>query len=486
MSARWRTRARELWGSHAVRIATGSSSALVLLAIARLAEALLLCLATALLVIGLAHGARTIVHLRDPDHAEDAELLRLACVDLRFSSCWVGASLVLAGCVLVGVSTLAVALGGAVTACAVYAYAILNAGDTVEREIALDIPHASATVKSSARVQRWINRAQRAPMLPLTKRFGELWGDKTPAGQISAYLASLLLAVFVIGLGYAIVAAAEIASEVRGALAQPDDKGGAATPPDMPTTNPPAATPRSTPSRIVAPAPSYAQLCPVLPDPRTISHGLGALFERDGAIQAGCGEQPERSPGTPPVWFARGMCTGEMRSLAIAAAGRAPVLLYGEPARFAQAAATAGTLRYVQRSRPAGGDLYIVTTSAGSTVFARPISSTTTDVDEARRCGEVAAVARVFARLPPALSELWVRHVHRDGWSWPIVSAGTPARVSFVEPVNGDVTAVGTCDSDGFCSLDGDGEHRTSGRGVDLSLADLEPHLPPERPAWAP
>lgn len=226
------------------------------------------------------------------------------------------------------------------------------------------------------------------------------------------------------------------------------------------------------------PEPTYADLCPEIPDPLDIGHQLGPLFRRDGAIKAGCGTDPVRIPESG-TWAAPGMCDGELRSLAVSAPGHKPAIVYGSPARFAWAAAQAGTLVALETASPNDGDVYLVVTSEGSYGFARPTRSLEEEEEEARSCSEVGGRARSFARLEPGMVGLWLELMrHRAEWSWPKPRSGDPEAVVFADSLDAAVVATGRCGGSEVCSLVV--EKKTwpwEGSGY-VSLSELAPYMP--------
>lgn len=222
----------------------------------------------------------------------------------------------------------------------------------------------------------------------------------------------------------------------------------------------------------------YAQLCPSLPDPLEIAHGLGELFKHDGAVEAGCGGPAEEVAGARSVWFSLGMCEGSLRSLAVGSEAHEAVLLYGEPAQFAWRAARAGRLLYAEVAKPGAGDLDIVTTVDGSYVFARSTPSIRPGSETAERCAQVDEVARPFVMLPPPLAELWAQDVFESGWSWPL-KAGQES-YAFFDAKTEELHAQGACHTESSCSFQVLGaERRTFSGAVAVSLDELEDYAPP-------
>lgn len=224
--------------------------------------------------------------------------------------------------------------------------------------------------------------------------------------------------------------------------------------------------------------PSYAELCPAIPNPLDIGHHLGPLFRHDGAIKAGCGTVPRRVADTG-TWVAPGYCGSELRSLAISAPGEHPAIVYGTPARIAWAAALAGKLVAVEVAEPNEGDVYLMATREGTYGFARPTRSIEEDPGQPRSCSQVRGVARSFATLQPALVNLWVELMRRRAeWTWPKPRQGEPGSVIFTDRMDASVVAEGHCDS-AECWIETDGDRwPEEGTGF-VSLPELAPFMPP-------
>jgi hypothetical protein len=239
------------------------------------------------------------------------------------------------------------------------------------------------------------------------------------------------------------------------------------------------AGPAVDPARPVPAPPTYAELCPQLPDPMRIGHGLGELFRRDGAVKDGCGG-PARNPvGLSSVWVSAGICSRELRSLAVSAPGFEPTVLYGEAARFADRAAGEGELFWAETTRPGGGEVVAIGTGSGSYVFARSSPSIRPGRADAERCSEVGGVARPFAQLSPAMAELWFWHVEKFGWAWPVAAAGVD-ELEFIDYATGGLAATGRCGEGGECELNGPREHSTYEGPAVVTLDILAPYMPVE------
>jgi hypothetical protein len=254
------------------------------------------------------------------------------------------------------------------------------------------------------------------------------------------------------------------------------DPGGASEPPKSERPNPkPGETDLGGDASAL---PTYAELCPLLPDPREIGHGLGELFEEDDAIKAGCGTEAVRVADTG-TWVAAGMCSGERRSVAVSAPGLPPVITYGQASEFIWAEAHDGGLVAVEAAAPAGGDVVLVETRHGTYGFARSKRSAVAGNANARSCQEVGGVAEPFARIPPPLLVLWTELVHDDAtWYWPTYDQeGETEAVVFIST---EAVDQGECVSDSLCRLEIDGiEHEREG-GEFTKIAALSEFMPTE------
>jgi hypothetical protein len=234
----------------------------------------------------------------------------------------------------------------------------------------------------------------------------------------------------------------------------------------------------SVPTASVNRLPTYAELCPHLPDPRKIGHGLGQLFEEDDAIKAGCGTSAFQVPETT-TWVAAGLCVGELRSVAVSSPNLPPVITYGQASEFIWAEAQAGELVAVEAASPGDGDVVLVETRRGTYGFARSKRSAVSGNPRARSCNRVGGVAEPFARIPPPLLVLWAELIHDDAtWYWPTYDQdGETESVAFISTEGVDQ---GECSTDDLCSLDVSGTERTREGGEFTKLAALSEYMPTE------
>jgi hypothetical protein len=362
---------------------------------------------------------------------------------------------------------IAVAVVGLVAVGVMAAAAIWAAGKSVRLQDDLGLGRGMAYINLLPAVVTAKDRAATAPTVVVARWFIRAFGDGRSAGEIGTHLARTLGAMLIVGLAYVAVGMACVGSAVVKDVTR-DKRPGAG-----PTAGGGARHSGGAPSRPVEKDVSYAKQCPQLPDPLAIGHGLGELFYRAGATQAGCGEQAEQV--APGVWISRGECAGDLRSLAVVASGLPPIMLYGEPADFAEAIGQ--ELRGAERAQPAGGDVALVTTTQGTFTFTRSTPALRPAISRAHRCTEVSEPARPFVRLLPAMGELWSQYVRRFGWAWPTsTSAGDDALRDLATDA---IVATGGCDTTGTCHLDaGQGIHWTMVDAPVLSMAALRPAMP--------
>ncbi|TMK58241.1 MAG: hypothetical protein E6G51_03825 [Actinobacteria bacterium] len=223
---------------------------------------------------------------------------------------------------------------------------------------------------------------------------------------------------------------------------------------------------------------SYAELCKnEIPNPLDIGHQLGPLFRHDGAIKAGCGTEPFHvaESGT---WASPGVCAGELRSLAVSAPGYDPAIVYGTPARFAWAAAQAGTLVALEVADPNEGDVYLVVTLEGTYAFTRPTRTLEEGESDPETCSDVGGKARPFARLEPVMVSLWLEMMERRAeWSWPEPQTDTPFGLTFTDRFDATDIAEGRCESEECWIQEGESIWSSPGSGF-IAMHELTPYMP--------
>jgi hypothetical protein len=226
---------------------------------------------------------------------------------------------------------------------------------------------------------------------------------------------------------------------------------------------------------------TYQEMCPSLPDPDLIGHGLGELFEHDGAVKAGCGTAPFSIPGTA-IWVAAGMCMGQRQSVAVSSPGHVPAIAYGEASEFIWSAAQSGELTAIEVASPEGGDVVLVETLHGSYGFARSKRSAIAGNPNAERCNEVGGMAEPFAELPPPLLVLWARLIHEEAtWFWPVSDEDEEGEV--VAFISTEGVGQGECQTIEYCALEFGGKVKIREGGEFTTIADLAEYMPDDEPA---
>jgi hypothetical protein len=217
-----------------------------------------------------------------------------------------------------------------------------------------------------------------------------------------------------------------------------------------------------------------------MPDPFEIGHGLGSLFWVDGAFKAGCGTEAEEVSATG-AWIARGICEGQLRSLAVFGNDGEKGILYGAAARFALDAAADGELVSAEAAEPEGGDVFVVTTLEGAYGFSRRPAEGGDGASEAQACTDVTGTDRPLAELPPAMLLHWKNLLDdRAAWSWPVIDGTDDRALVFTASGSEEVVATGSCSSLWSCSLASDGPVSTIEGRSWVTLDDLSLYMPPE------
>jgi hypothetical protein len=431
-----------------------------------------------ILVAGLLVGAGIAQRQRATCRTQDdryRKMERQLAAEIGFARLWIalGAALAVGGLLLPPILTATV---GAICVWKLLKRGLAATERSVDAERSLGLGGRSpadecdwvrSLAKTGARVLRWGSARRFVEYANLPVRPGEFGVIQT---WILAVLPLVLFAFVGLAAAMGISELAELPGESRPGPGRLD-----ATPIAPPT---PPAHDTENEEVVVDSPPTYAESCPEIRDPLEIGHHLGALFQRDGAPKAGCGDWAIEVPGTG-AWVAAGNCEDELRSVAVYAPGHDAVLLYGEPARFAWSAALNGELVAAEAAEPEGGDMYLVETLDGTSGFARPSPSLEPGREEIELCSEATGTARPFAHLPPALAFLWLELVRdRTAWYWPendLSDGQSP--IAFVTP-GGETVARGGCDKSA-CHLDVDGERWPGGETAFVSLGEFQPYMPP-------
>lgn len=459
------------WGAKllaaGVRAALSSGLLSVLLSLLDLRNAILPLLGAFVFASGLMYLGRALAHRADPSYA-NPEVADLVSSDLNFGYSWVAFGLLL---ILLGLwirLPVAVPFIGATICWGLYMHGWTAGDKMVRREKRLRIAGGSKWVEETDPVRLIRRRSKTGPLLLGARHLPKAFGRKRPRGQLSLFLSITLLFVGYTGLAYGGIAAVDL---LRDAVGHHGSAGRDRLDDEASTGKEDAPSSDST-------QPSYADLCPQLPDPQDIEMELGDLFEYDGAVAAGCG-QPAIEVGTS-TWVSPGYCGPELRSLAVVGEGRDPVLLYGTPARFAWEKGLDGELLYAEAKDPAGGEVVLVATGRGSFTFTRSSPTLDRGSEIAVRCQDVDEVPRPFAELPPPLTYLWVERMNEmQAWAWPEPVSGSD-QIEISSPSGGSV--YGSCDGDFRCQLGGPTDIPPSEATALVTLADM-PYMPNPLPS---
>jgi hypothetical protein len=440
---------------------------------AQLSKVTMLVAATLMVLSGGWHLAGVRALQRDRRYTRHPKVRQLLSTDRRFATRWIGCSLlVIVFALLTPVAPIAFELLSAVVVFFTYVNGFAIGTDLAGSESEFKIE----AVPSKSR-QLWEDRTRRAPRLPGVCWAARVLGHRRRLGEIGLALTVQLSLLACIGLAFVGLALGEVVKSSTDGAPAPDRQSMRDTGPS--SREPPEGEPGG--SGGTSPAPkikTYAEACPELPDPTVIEHGLGELFQRAGAIAAGCGGLVRQFDGITPVWISEGICRTELRSLAVNSPGHLPVLLFGSPARFALETAEAGKLLFVDLKKPGGGEIAAIGTESGTYLFARRTPSITPGDPDAANCAEVGGVARPFARLRPPLGRIWLEYVEDFGWAWPLGEGANGDEVTFLD-YDDPSTELRTSCEDGFCTMTGRGEFRVPDEPAFVRLDELVSYIPP-------
>jgi hypothetical protein len=368
-------------------------------------------------------------------YTRDPEMRRLLCTERRFAVRWIGCGLGLVVAVLFAHVPVVIALAALITL-----FTFANGVSIRRRVVAREAVLEPATVR---RAQGGFRRRRIAP-------------------------GRLLIATAVAAAALAGTAAGEVVVSERGHDVAPKKRrGGSGSGGD--TSEAPGEGGQEVP---VSP-PTYAERCPALPDPLDIGHGLGELFRRVAAIKAGCGEREESVGGLGSVWFARGICSDQLQSLAVVSPGYTPAMLFGEAASFALEAAQSGELIFADVAEPAAGEVAAIGTGSGVYFFARSSPSLTQGGEEALNCSEIRAAARPFVLVSPPAASRWLCQLERSGWAWPVAKVGVE-EISFQDYETGALVASEECRGGEECEAVAACEVP-----LPITLGELRAYMPP-------
>ena len=215
------------------------------------------------------------------------------------------------------------------------------------------------------------------------------------------------------------------------------------------------------------------------PAPSPYREQLAGLFHAEGAEAAGCPNPARAVDGQQDVWYAKGFCGSELRSLAVTAPEYLPAILYQQAAEFADGRAADGVLLGASSRWPfRAGDLYVVNTTSGSYVLVRRRSST--GAVEAQggsgSCDSYTTGNLPYTILPPGLVRLWLELVESE-WVWP-QSAGRDGEAREFEFLHDypddEVVATASCPTEQWCTLSVGGEERQTAGWAYTSVPEIE------------
>ncbi len=462
-TARWRRGVRVLrkLGAWASLI---SLAIYVLLLLATYGQGAAVCAGLLGILAGVWEWFRGVSRLRKDDYLPIRKGVRR---EVGLARAQIGSGAILVGAAWLLPPSIVVATGFAVTALLLLVSAAISARLSEEEE-ERDLLKLTLALECEL-IARWAKIASRVRSIPGFRWIPEVAHREGPREHVSVLRTLSLWILFVGCCMYLLTGIALGVSAVSPPIPRLNLPGIGVVPlvPDLPGGEGQA-----------EPPPTYADLCPDLPDPRSIGHRLGGLFRHDGAIKAGCGSEPLRIPETG-TWASPGLCEDELRSLAVSSPGREPAIIFGSPAKFAWAAAQAGTLVALEVAAPNDGDVYLIVTRRGTYGFARPTRTLEKGRDNPLSCDEVGGRARSFARLEPAMVGLWAELMRRRAeWSWPKPGSGEPGEIEFTDSLGASVVATGRCDRPESCSLVVEGKTWPwEGSGF-VSLAELALHMP--------
>lgn len=451
--------------------ALGMGVIAVVFAIASHREAAFTMLALGVITAGARYLGRAIVHQRDPDHNRHPMIRKQVRSDIRLGLAGIGIGAILALLATFIDAPFAVPLLALLLVAGLHQRGRVAGHEMVKLEEHHEIDSGTDLVSASEPVRLWKERAKTAPNAIGAETVPRMVRRRTPKGQISFFLNRTLTLLVVIWAGYAGMAFAEVVH-----LAAPD----LPSLPLLPSETGIGPGSESIQGEVIdPPPPTYADLCPALPDPLAIPYGLGELFRSIGGVYGGCGGPA--SQVAPATWISSGDCGNELRSLAVRGEGHDAVLLFGAAATFALASAQAGTLRYAETGEPSGGEVDVVATSDGNHVFVRSSARLRNLTKDPEHCTEVEEIPGAFVHLEPSLAQLWANYMSEDsGWLWPVATSFQTFTFSLFP--GADPSASGECTSELACSFESaSGRNLLEGVGA-VSIAELKPLYPTPSP----
>jgi hypothetical protein len=196
-------------------------------------------------------------------------------------------------------------------------------------------------------------------------------------------------------------------------------------------------TPRTTTTTTTFPPqsePSYAEQCP-----NSLSHLTGgsdsdetiavaesllALWELEGATEAGCPGRARQVRGHPRIWYAAGSCGTTPRSLGVYVPGQGSTMQYQQAAAFGLELAKGGRLLNASgRGEFDGGDVYVFETPQGTYSLSRPQAGAGEISEKPPNlwCERFKSNNTAYVRTDSNATRAW-REVDQKGrFTWPVL-----------------------------------------------------------------
>jgi hypothetical protein len=203
------------------------------------------------------------------------------------------------------------------------------------------------------------------------------------------------------------------------------------TTPTTTTTTPRETTPTTSPPPS---EPSYAEQCPNSLSRLTggsdrdeaiaVAESLLALWELEGATDAGCPGRARKVRGHPRIWYAAGNCGTTLRSLGVYVPGQGSTMQYQQGAAFGLKFAEDGRLLNASsRGEFDGGDAYVFESPQGtyglsrSQTAAGEISEKPTNL----WCERFKSNNTPYVRTNPNATRAWREVDQKGGFTWPVL-----------------------------------------------------------------
>lgn len=374
-----------------------------------------------------------------------------------------------------------------------YVAIVLIASATVSAAEACGCTRGTETIDACPKMEKFRDLVQRSNESSLFAWLEKLLNRKSSPEKVSAFMLLISSTLLLV----AVPAFCQVAKDGAGTTFGPPP---AISAPPAPKPVESALNPFRSASKTPAPVESepkkLSELCgegiePGEPAPAARARELKALWlgglgiAGAGAVEAGCPEPAREIPKLDDTWFVVGRCLGSVRSVAIAAPNRPPVMLYQQAARFALAAI--GAERFVgasNRQRFGDGDFYVIDLVNGSAVLIRAKSSSGSfgSGTPATGCDQVRDQNVPYATLRPAMVDAWLQFVRSFGWAVPVSDTSRDGLNDHFAFVSDDdqrrVVATGSCPSSKVCSIVHRGEAITGHDGSSVSIEEIMPYAP--------